>query len=93
MKLTCEQFASVLSVDCGIEKEMVYAILNAASRRITNLLIDGNSIGWKNLGVLKPIVRATKRVRVPSTGKIMEVPEHISITFLPAKELKAKVRR
>lgn len=92
MKLTCEQLAGIISAEGGFDKDLVYSVLNAAVRVAGNLLIEGHSVGWWRLGVLKPVVRAPRVVRNPRTKELDRVPEQRGIRFVVSKDLLRKIR-
>lgn len=91
MKLTCEQFASVVSADANIAKEIVYAVLSAAARVAVDQIQRGNGVYWRGLGTLEPVIRASRNLRVPATGEHMRLPARSGVRFRPGEKIRFKM--
>ncbi|MBU4287798.1 MAG: HU family DNA-binding protein [Proteobacteria bacterium] len=64
-------------------KEIIKFILS----RITEDLKKGERVYFRGFGSFTKEKRASKKVRHPATGKIITIPERITIDFDPSKSL------
>ena len=59
---------------------------------ISEELIKGNDMVFRNFGTFSVVTRSARRGRNPRTGEIMDIPACKSVKFAPGKELAERVR-
>ncbi|MBU4312778.1 MAG: integration host factor subunit beta [Candidatus Omnitrophica bacterium] len=64
-------------------RELIKFILS----RITEELGKGERVYFRGFGSFTKEKRASKKVRHPETGKIITIPERVTVDFDPSKEL------
>ena len=69
-------------------REIIKFILS----RITEDLKKGERVYFRGFGSFTKEKRASKKVRHPETGKIITIPERITVDFDPSKELLKNLR-
>ena len=69
-------------------REIIKFILS----RITEELKKGGRVYFRGFGSFTKEKRSSKKVRHPETGKIITIPERITVDFDPSKELLKNLR-
>ncbi|MFW6243878.1 MAG: HU family DNA-binding protein [Desulfovibrionales bacterium] len=64
---------------------------DALGEELRNRLLQGENVGWPELGTFKLKRRKARVGRNPQTGGPMEIPAQTSVSFTPAKSLKETI--
>lgn len=81
-----------IATETGNHKKDVEQMLNSFIGIVQDSLAKGDEVKLAGLGSFKVKSAAARTGRNPQTGEPIEIPEHGSIKFTPAKELKDKIR-
>jgi nucleoid DNA-binding protein len=83
-----------ISKESGLVQEDVYAIIQKTLDYITEALVQGEHIEFRDFGVFEVCVRKSRVGRNPNRPKdIVQIPERHVVKFKPGKEMKKKVLR
>ncbi|MCQ2287972.1 MAG: HU family DNA-binding protein [Muribaculaceae bacterium] len=90
-KITFPELIELIAESTNTSKRMSELFLKELFATVSQALIDGESVRIKNLGQFKlETVKPRKSVSV-NTGKVVEIPSHNRLVFVPAKVLSDKI--
>lgn len=61
-------------------------------RQIHEALVEGRTVGFKNVGTLEPYTRASRTAFVPYSRTYVERPEQRYVRFVPARKLRVDLQ-
>lgn len=81
-----------ISKESGLIQEDVYAIIQKTLDYITEALVKGEHIEFRDFGVFEVCVRKSRVGRNPNRPTdVVQIPERRVVKFKPGKEMKKKV--
>lgn len=69
----------------------VESVINAFFDICAEALVKGDAVKLRRFGVLEPRLRRAMTKPNPGTGEPMEIPERLSVAFLPSDILKDRL--
>ena len=92
--MTKREMVQDISRDTGIPFEDVYAIVQQTLDKITDALVAGDHIEFRNFGVFEVRTRKQRIGRNPKKpDHEVVIPETRVVKFKPGKKMAARVRR
>lgn len=82
-----------ISINTGVEKRIVQAVVESFMRTVKKNLLDGFNVYLRGFGSFIKQKRAAKKGRNISVGGVIEIPEHYIAKFIPAKQFKAQMKK
>jgi nucleoid DNA-binding protein len=90
--MTKRDLAVRISKETGIVQEDVATVLQKTLDYITEALVEGNHIEFRDFGVFEVCVRKSRIGRNPNQPKdVVRIPERRVVKFKPGKEMKKRV--
>jgi nucleoid DNA-binding protein len=81
-----------ISKETGLIQEDVFAIIQKTLDYITEALVKGEHIEFRDFGVFEVCVRKSRVGRNPNRPQdVVQIPERRVVKFKPGKEMKKKV--
>jgi len=80
-KIAQNELIKRIANETGAEMKAVKIILFNAARQISEAAEDGIAVVFPGLGTFKPVDRAARTCRNPSTGAAIDVPAKRVLTF------------
>jgi DNA-binding protein HU-beta len=89
--LTQTDLTRALAKAFGLPHVRSQRILRALLENITQALATKKTVALRGFGSFHPVRRAAKKVRHPTTGEIITLPEHMTLRFRPARSLEKRL--
>lgn len=89
--MTKAKFISKVAKKSGLSQKDTNIVVGAALETLIELLKDQDSISFIDFGSFSTVEKAAREVRIPSSGKIVQVPAKRAVKFKVGKALKETV--
>lgn len=89
--MTKADFIQKVSAKAGLTKKDTSAAVDAVLDTITDVLSAGDSMTFVGFGTFGITERAARTIKVPGTGKKMDIPSRKAVKFRVGKKLKEAV--
>jgi nucleoid DNA-binding protein len=81
-----------ISKETGVVQEDVYTVIQKTLDYITEALVKGDNVEFRDFGVFEIATRKSRIGRNPKKPEnVVRIPERRVVKFKPGKEMKAKV--
>ena len=90
--MTKKEIVKTISDKTGLTQIQIKDIVQLTFEGIIETLLDEGRVELRNFGVFQVKGRKARRARNPRTGRQVEVPEKLVVTFKPGKEMEARVQ-
>ncbi|MDA0989438.1 MAG: integration host factor subunit beta [Verrucomicrobia bacterium] len=90
--MTKRELVVRISEETGIIQEDVYTVIQKTLDYITDALVNGDHIEFRDFGVFEVTRRKARIGRNPNKPKdVVDIPERKVVKFKPGKQMKARV--
>ena len=90
--MTKRELVVRISKETGIIQEDVYTVLQKSLDYITEALIKGQHVEFRDFGVFEVCVRKSRIGRNPhKPEQVIQIPERKVVKFKPGKRMKAEI--
>lgn len=90
--MTKKEIVKTISDKTGLTQIQIKDIVQLTFEGIIETLLDEGRVELRNFGVFQVKSRKARRARNPRTGRQVDVPEKLVVTFKPGKEMEARVQ-
>ncbi len=91
--MTKGELISIIADGTGLTKIETQAVIDGFLATMRFALKNQERIDLRNFGSLKTVKRNARIARNPKTGEPIEVPEHYTVVFRPARDLRKDVNQ
>lgn len=91
--MTKGEIISIIADGTGLTKIETQAVIDGFLATVSFALKNQERIDLRNFGSMKTVKRKARIARNPRTGEPVEVPEHYTVVFRPAKDLREYVNQ
>jgi nucleoid DNA-binding protein len=77
----------------GITPEQAEASVSAFLDVLADTLVSGEPVALRRFGKFEPRLRRAMSKPNPGTGELMDIPERLSVAFLPSDLLKNRLNK
>lgn len=85
------QAIAATATKSSLTPEQVEESIGAFLEVVTGTLVSGEPVTIRRFGKFEPRLRAAMTKPNPATGTLMDIPERLSVTFLPSDMLKDRL--
>jgi nucleoid DNA-binding protein len=89
--VTKKDIARAIAEGSGIQQVQALAVVQGVFDSIVETLVSGGRIELRNFGVFEVRRRKPRKARNPRTGKAVEVPAKVVVTFKPGQVMAERV--
>ena len=90
--MTKKEIVKTISEKLGLTQLTTRDIVQKTFDAIVETLVEEGRIELRNFGVFEVRRRKARKARNPRTGGSVQVPEKLTVSFKPGKEMEARVR-
>lgn len=90
--MTKKQLAEQIAVKAEITEVLARRIVQITLDCMTSALVKGETLEFRDFGMLKTKIRKARKGRNPRVGTVVQVPERKAIVWKMGKGLKEKIR-
>jgi len=91
--MTKKELAELLADKFDLPRDTVLEIVQRTFDRIIDALANEGRIELRNFGIFRVKERRPRKARNPRTGKAVDVPKRLVVTFKPGREMGQRVGR
>ncbi|NOY60775.1 MAG: integration host factor subunit beta [Calditrichaeota bacterium] len=91
--MTKGELVNIIADGTGLTKIETQAVIDGFLATVSFALKNRERIDLRNFGSMKTVKRNARIARNPRTGEPVEVPEHYTVVFRPAKDLREYVNQ
>ena len=89
--MTKAEFIAKVAAKSGLSQKDTNEVVQAALETITEALVQKDSVSFIGFGSFSTVEKAAREAKVPSTGKVVQVPAKTAVKFKVGKQLKEAV--
>ena len=90
--MTKRELVVMISKETGIVQEDVYTVVQKTLDHVTDALVQGETIEFRDFGVFEVCTRKSRVGRNPNRPEdVVRIPERRVVKFKPGKKMKALV--
>jgi nucleoid DNA-binding protein len=89
--VTKKDIARAIAHTSGIQQVQALAVVQGVFDSIVQTLASEGRIELRNFGVFEVRMRRPRKARNPRTGKAVDVPAKLVVTFKPGREMERRV--
>nr|WP_320013203.1 HU family DNA-binding protein [uncultured Desulfobulbus sp.] len=86
------ELITILAGECGMSKEATGKVVNSLLTIISQALATEDKVKLVGFGTFTVSRRPARRVRLPQTGKLIEIPARKSVRFKPGAQIRESVQ-
>ncbi|MEM7475512.1 MAG: HU family DNA-binding protein [Planctomycetota bacterium] len=90
--MTKKEIVKTISDKTGLTQSKIKEIVQLTFDGIVETLLEEGRVELRNFGVFQVKCRKARKARNPRTGRQVDVPEKVVVTFKPGKEMEARVQ-
>ena len=90
--MTKKDLADRIAENTDITEHQARRLVQVVLDCITEALVEGKTLEFRDFGVFKTKIRKARLGRNPKAGTVVQVPERRVVVFKPGKELKERIR-
>ncbi|MEY2724766.1 MAG: hypothetical protein RLZZ458_633 [Planctomycetota bacterium] len=90
--MTKKEIVKTISEKLGLTQLTTRDIVQKTFDAIVETLVEEGRIELRNFGVFEVRRRKARKARNPRTGGAVQVPEKLTVSFKPGKEMEDRVR-
>jgi integration host factor subunit beta len=90
--MTKKKLISTIAQELGMHPNEVRGVVQAFLDRITDSLVDGDRLEFRDFGVLETVIRKAKVGRNPKNAAVpIKIPARRAVKFTPGKKMRQRI--